>query len=146
MVEMVIKLEDETLLGPLKRVMKSLFGVTDVAVRKREKVRDGVYARLLSRLDELSKLEDNWDDDGALPMEKKVISNVKKFLEKTENGDLKEWTMFPDVNGTILLENNAGAVISIGNAEFSYTSPKSQGNRIRFTSSSLLKVIREING
>ncbi|MCR5455811.1 MAG: hypothetical protein K6F33_12560 [Bacteroidales bacterium] len=142
---MVIKLEDETLLEPLKRVMQSLFGVTDVAVHKEVKARDVIYSKLLARLDELSKLQNNWDDDGALPMEPEVVKNVKKMIEKSKNGDLNEWTIFPDINGTILLENQKDTVISIGNTEFSYTSPHSKGSRIKFTPSVLLKTIREIN-
>ena len=146
MVEMVISLEDETMLGTLKNILKSFSGIANITVHKKEKVRQEVYDRMVFRLDELAGLQANWDDDGALPIEKKVVSNVRKFLDKSQDVDLKDWAMFPDVNGTILLENQSGSVVSIGNLEFSYTSSNGNGRGIKYSPSSLLKTIRAING
>ena len=39
------------------------------------------YHKQKERLNELASLHDNWDDDGALPIESQVISNVKAVLE-----------------------------------------------------------------
>ena len=149
MVEMVIRLEDESMLAPLKRVIKSIAGIADVMVRKdtNVKAKGEVYARQLARINELAALQNNWDDDGALPIEKKVIKNVKQLLEQCEDSDLREWVIFPDVNGTILLENKSGdASISIGNTEFSYVSSNGNGANVKIRTDSLLKTIRKING
>ena len=149
MVEMVIRLEDESLLAPLKRVMKSLLGITHVEVRKNTAVatrlRDEVYHNQLARLEELSTLKANWDDDGALPIEPKTIKNVRRLIEMSDDEDLKKWIIFPDINGTILLEARTGdATISVGNSDFSYSSKNLKGSNKRMTIASLLTVMRQI--
>ena len=151
MVEMVIRLEDESLLGPLKRVMKSLLGITDVVVRRHaentvaDRERDKVYHLQLSRLNELACLKANWDDEGALPIEPKTIRNVKQLIERSDDSDLEKWVIFPDINGTILLESKSGnATISVGNRDFSYSSKKQKGSHKRLTIASLLNVMRQI--
>ena len=149
MVEMVIRLEDESMLAPLKRVIKSIAGIADVMVRKDVKTnaKGEVYARQLARVNELAALQKDWDDNGALPIEKKVIKNVKQLLEQSDDADLREWVIFPDVNGTVLMENKSGdASISIGNTEFSYVSNDGNGANVKIKSDSLLKTIRKING
>ena len=149
MVEMVIRLEDESMLAPLKRVIKSIAGIADVMVRKdvKTKAKGEVYARQLARVNELAALQNDWDDNGALPIEKKVVKNVKQLLEQCEEADLREWVIFPDINGTILLENKSGdASISIGNTEFSYVSNNGNGANVKIKNDSLLKTIRKING
>ena len=149
MVEMVIRLEDESLLAPLRRVIKSLSGIAEVLVRREVKLKakGEVYTRQLARINELAELEKDWDDNGALPIGKKVIKNLKQLLEKSEDSDLREWVIFPDINGTILLENKSGdATISVGNTEFSFVSKKIKGSNEKIKTDSLLKVIRKING
>jgi len=152
MVEMVIRLEDESLLAPLRRVMKSLLGITDVVVRRDvtsravSKEREAIYQQQLSRLDKLATLKADWDDEGALPIEPQTIMNVKRMIEQSDDTELKKWTIFPDVNGTILLESNSGdATVSIGNKDFSFTSSRLKGSRKRLTISSLLNVMRKIS-
>ena len=151
MIEMVIRLEDESLLAPLKRVMNSLLGITNVQVRRNvtdasvARVRDDVYQQQLTRLDELASLKANWDDDGALPLEPKAVKNIRQMIERSEDSDLKKWIIFPDINGTILLESKSGdATISVGNTDFSYTSPKAKGSHKRLSTASLLNVMRQI--
>lgn len=151
MVEMVIRLEDESLLAPLKRLMKSLLGITSVEVRRNvavafaKKVRDAVYQEQLDRLAELASLKANWDDDGALPIENEVIQNVEQLIEQSDDNDLKKWVLFPDINGTILLESKSGdASISIGNKEFSFAGSHLQGNNKKLSTASLLSVMRQI--
>lgn len=151
MVEMVIRLEDESLLGPLKRVMKSLLGITDVVVRRDvanlslARERDEIYRHQMSRLDELASLKANWDDDGALPIEPKTIKNVHQLIERSDDSDLEKWVIFPDINGTILLEAKSGdGTISVGTSDFSYFSKKLRGRQKRLTTASLLNVMRQI--
>ena len=151
MVEMVIKLEDESLLGPLKRVMKSLLGITDVVVRRDDtnlslaRERDEIYRHQMSRLDELACLKANWDDDGALPIEPKTIKNVHQLIERSDDSDLEKWVIFPDINGTILLEAKSGdGTISVGTNDFSYFSKNLKGKQRRLTTASLLNVMRQI--
>ena len=146
MVEMVIQLEDESLLTPLRRVIQSLSGITQVLVRKETKAKSETYIRHQARIEELCALKAGWDDDGAIPPEKQAINNVKRLLEKSEDGDLSQWVIFPDTNGTILLENKScDATISVGNKEFSYISQHHRGSHLTVTTAALLKTIRKIN-
>lgn len=147
MVEMVIKLEDESLLTPLRRVIQSLSGITQVLVRKDTQAKSEIYLRHQARIQELCSLKDDWDDEGAIPPEKQAISNIKRLLEKSNDSDLRQWVIFPDTNGTILLENKTcDATISIGCKEFSYISQHLRGSHEKATTANLLKIIRKING
>lgn len=80
----------------------------------------------LSRLEELMQLPDNWDGNGALPIEQAAYRNTRCAIlligEKTSD----TWKLFPNTNGTLLLTapGNKSASISIGNEQFSYFAMK----------------------
>ena len=84
-----------------------------------------------------------------MPLEKKAVTNVQKVLTKGLSADFRDWLLFPDDAGTLLLQSRDGfASISIGNNSFSYVYEKDgkiySGDKVRFSPSSVLDVLREI--
>lgn len=59
----------------------------------------------------------------ALPVSKSVISNTTTIIELLPSKILKEWVMFPNVNGTILLtikRKNLRSSFCIGTRDYSF--------------------------
>lgn len=108
----------------------------------------GDSLRLWNRTVELASLQANWDGAEAAPMEKKVVNNVQKVIKAGTASDFKDWLLFPDDNGTLLLQLRSGeACVSVGTASYSFVYKKGDdvrtGERVRFSPSSVLKVIRD---
>lgn len=78
--------------------------------------------RALNRLEELMQLKDNWDGNGALPIEQAAYQNAKCAIRLIGEKTSDAWNLFPNTNGTLLLTapGKASASISIGNEEFSF--------------------------
>lgn len=134
---------EQTLLKVLQYVRK-LAGKGDASLAL-----TGDALRLWKRTEELKSLKKSWDGADALPMEKKAISNFQKVLKYGVSADFRDWVLFPDEAGTLLLQSRDGkASISIGNNSYSYVFEKDgkihSGDRVRYTTSSLLDVIRKI--
>ena len=109
----------------------------------------GDALRLWNRTEELKALPNAWDGADGIPMEKKAVNNVQRLLKSGVSADFKDWVLFPDEAGTLLLQSRDGrASISIGNNSYSYVYEKNgkieQGNKVRFSPSSVLDVIRQI--
>ncbi len=108
----------------------------------------GDALRLWQRLEELKSLKKSWDGADAMPMEKKAIGNLQKVLKQGVSADFRNWVLFPDEAGTLLLQSRDGkSSISIGNNSYSYVYEKDGkiqvGDKVRFSASSLLDVIRK---
>lgn len=134
---------EQTLLKVLHYVRK-LAGKGDVSVAL-----TGDALRLWNRVEELKLLKKSWDGGDAIPIEKKVVLNMQKVLKQGVSADFRNWVLFPDEAGTLLLQSHDGkASISIGNNSYSYVFEKDgkiqSGDKIRFSTSSLLDVIRMI--
>ncbi len=109
----------------------------------------GDALRLWNRTAELAELHVGWDGADAMPMEKKSVRNMQRLILAGVSADFKDWVLFPDDNGTILMQSKDGtASISIGNNSYSYVYTKggkvSAKENMRFSTSSALKLIREI--
>lgn len=109
---------------------------------------NGDALRLWERLEELRMLNKSWDGADAMPMEKKAVVNLQKVLKQGVSADFRDWVLFPDEAGTLLLQSRDGkASISVGNNSYSYVYEKDgkilTGDKVRFTASSLLDVIRK---
>ena len=107
-------------------------------------------SKAFSCLDDLAMLEKNWDGEGALPISRKVLNNVKSVLLISNDEDWKEWMIGPDTNATIGLQSKAtGACVSIGDEEYSYYADvdgkELHGNHLKFTPDSFLQTLREIS-
>lgn len=110
----------------------------------------GDALRLWNRTEELRGLPQSWDGLGAMPVEKKVVVNMQKLIKQGVSADFQNWVLFPDDAGTLLLQARDGkASISIGTNSYSYVYDKNgkiySGDKVRFSPSSVLNVIRQIN-
>ena len=110
----------------------------------------GDALRLWNRTQVLSKLYRGWDGADAAPIETKTIANMQNILQKGVETDFCGWVLFPDDNGTLLLQlQNKNASISLGNNYFSYVFQNDKrfvsGENIKFSVSSFLNVIKKIN-
>ena len=110
----------------------------------------GNALRLWNRTTVLSRLYKGWDGAEANPIENKVIVNMQNVLKKGHDEDFADWVLFPDDNGTLLLQSqNKNASISLGNNLFSYVCQKDNdiisGENIRFSVSAFLNALKSIN-
>ena len=79
------------------------------------------YEQLHERLEQLSALEDGWDDEGAKAICGETLNNVRQVLENTPDADLEHWLMFPAVNGTVTFQHESlDALLSIGDSSYSF--------------------------
>ena len=131
----------------LLRVINYVRGITkseDVAVAL-----TGDSLRLWNRMHELSTLPAGWDGGDALPMQEKTVKNVQRLIKAGVNSDFKDWVLFPDDNGTVLMQSKNGeASISIGNNSYSFVYLKNgelkAGESVRFSPSAVLRTMRNI--
>jgi hypothetical protein len=118
----------------------------------KKNIRHGkAYHHQLERLNELASLQDNWDDDGAPPIERQVVSNVKEVLDISPESLLSKWVLFPDTNGTLIIKlKGMQASISIGIKSYSYSYKKEneahRANNCLFVASDVLELISAIIG
>ena len=68
----------------------------------------GDALRLWKRTLELAELTAGWDGAQALPMEKKALQNMQRLIKAGESTDFQQWVLFPDDNGTILMQSKDG--------------------------------------
>jgi hypothetical protein len=106
-------------------------------------------AKAYARLDHLAELEEDWDGEGALPISRQVLNNIKSVLLISGDEDWKEWMIGPEPNATLGLQSKAtDACISIGAEEYSYygeiKGKEYHGNHVAFTPSAFLETMREI--
>ncbi|MBQ6279387.1 MAG: hypothetical protein IJK68_06670 [Muribaculaceae bacterium] len=80
-------------------------------------------AKLQLKLDSISKLCQDWDGRGAVPIDPKSIENVKAIAEHQWNWNFKLWQIAPGVNGEIFINfksRNVLAGIVVGPDTYSY--------------------------
>ena len=131
----------------LLRVINYVRGIT-----KKENVvlaLNGDALRLWRRTEELAALTAGWDGAEAMPIQKKTVQNVKRLIKAGLSSDFREWVLFPDDNGTLLMQSKDGtASISIGNNSYSFAIMKDgtvrTGESIKFTPASVLKTLRSV--
>ncbi|MBR3713811.1 MAG: hypothetical protein IKO56_01065 [Alphaproteobacteria bacterium] len=110
----------------------------------------GNVDRLYQRLLQVSKLQQGWDGYNALPVNSQVIDNMHVVLDNCDSTQLQGWQIFPEINGTILLQNSVRrAGINLGDKTFSYFIIN--GNNVdgddskAFSVSLFLNVLNELN-
>ncbi len=106
-------------------------------------------AKAYARLDYLATLEKDWDGEGALPISRQVLNNVKNTLLISEDNDWKDWMIGPDTNATLGLQSKkTDACMSIGADDYSYYAvidgKEYYSNHVSFSPSSFLDVMRKI--
>ena len=90
-----------------------------VYLQLQAEVADENLGYMKRRLKEFSSLQPGWDGEDALPVLPEVSAFIGKLLHSCSSHELSEWSLFPNVNGTFLLQRN-NAAISIGKEEYSY--------------------------
>ena len=117
--------------------------------RLQSEIADENLINMKNRLVEFSKLKAGWDGYGeAIPISPKAIKNTEQILTACRPSTLTEWRVFPNVNGTILLELE-NAAISIGDDGFSYwfeADGKDFGEEyVNFSVDNVVTAIKKIN-
>ena len=103
---------------------------------------------LKDRVTEFSALSEGWDGEEAQPLLPEATENVKELLGACKSRDVADWSLFPNVNGTYLLQKQH-ALVSIGDKQFTYWAEadgKDIGEEyVPFSVNSVLEAIRSIN-
>ena len=119
-----------------------------VCLQLQAEVADENLGYMKRRLKEYADLQSGWDGEDAQPVLSEVLSFMSQLLHSCSSKELAEWALFPNVNGTFLLQRK-NAAISIGKNEYSYFAeaaflrcsrnvPFTFGNRAHSASSLLL--------
>lgn len=106
-------------------------------------------SKAYERLDYLATLENDWDGEGAMPISRQVLNNMKNVLLISKDKDLKNWMIGPDTNAALGLQSKlTDACISVGANEYSYYADingvECHGNHMAFTPSAFLNTMRAI--
>ena len=104
--------------------------------------------RLTRKLQQIETLENGWDGEDALPVNKDILEFMRQLFNRCKPSDLADWMLFPNVNGTLLLQKeNAG--ISIGKNEYTFfaeTENEDMGeDNVPLSIDAVLSTIKRIN-
>lgn len=105
---------------------------------------------MMESLRDLSALQQGWDGYNASPVSHQAIDNLFAVLGSCQDEDLLGWQAFPEINGSLLLQNNElRAGINLGDETFSYFvihgNSVTGGDNLSFTAPSFVSVLRRIN-
>ena len=107
-------------------------------------------SRVISRIDHLARLKNDWDGFGASSVLPSVITNIRSVILASKDVDWKDWTVSPNVNGTLFLQSTKYvSSLSLGEKEYSFFSKK-DGQRegkshIPFSVDGFLSMMRTLN-
>jgi hypothetical protein len=90
-----------------------------VYLQLQAEVADENLGYMKRRLKEFANLQLGWDGEDAQPVLPEITSFMDQLLRSCSGLELSDWALFPNVNGTFLLQRN-NAAISIGLNEYSY--------------------------
>lgn len=90
-----------------------------VYLQLQAEVADEHKGNMKRRLSEFAELNAGWDGENALPVVPEIVAFMRQLLRSCRSLSLADWSLFPNVNGTLLLQRTFAA-ISIGMEEFSY--------------------------
>ena len=122
----------------------SLIGVAPLALSVNNE-----KARIKVALDKMSYLKSGWDGMDALPIPKRILSNVTMLLFASDDFDWKGWSIEPNINGSIILRSETRlSGISLGAESFSYYVRKGKNiegeDNVDFTPEAVLSVMHAI--
>jgi hypothetical protein len=111
-------------------------------------VADENLGNMKRRIKEIENLQYGWDGENAMPVNRDTIEMIRQVLKKARPSDLSDWSVSPNVNGTILLELD-DAAISIASKEFSYYAERGErymeSEHQKCSVDALIETIRRIN-
>lgn len=150
MTELVIQIDNNALLPSLKKVITSLKGVKNAMLAKSQPAVSPTAVRLLNDLATFQSYKKGWDGEEASPLSQKTAKHFLQLLGKSSDEDLQDWNIFPEKNGTLILENEKqNAQINLADKEFSYFKDYNgslQGaSHIKYSVKALSQVIHDIN-
>ena len=90
-----------------------------VYLQLQTEVADENLGYMKRRLKEFADLQPGWDGEDAQPVLPDVTTFVGELLRSCNSLELADWSLFPNVNGTLLLQHK-NAAVSIGKEEYSY--------------------------
>ena len=105
---------------------------------------------VIARIAHLAKLKNDWDGCGASRILPNVVSNIRAVVLSSKDADWSDWTISPNVNGTLFLQSTKYvSSLSLGEKEFSFFTMKG-GQRegkshIPFSAGSFLAAMRKLN-
>ena len=115
-----------------------------ICVSNRESLKYSGNIEAIQIVDDLKKLEDNWDHDGALAPDSETISRVKQLVADLDKLDFVVFDVYPGPNGdiSITLKNNDKEVDIIiypskFNSQLVRTSDTEPGKQVVFTRENL---------
>ena len=94
--------------------------------------------------------QDNWDGEGAKPINDKVYHNALSVIKKCKPQSLAKWEISLNNNGSLYFSGiNNDAMINLGNYTFSYYvkingTKLSSSNSEKFTAKALINVLELI--
>ena len=111
---------------------------------------DDEKSRIKVALDKLSYLKSGWDGLDALPVCAEAVSNVLQLLAVSENKDWQDWTIEPNINGTLTLRTRSHtSAISLGSDSFSFFVKEGKSitgkDNIPFTAEAVVKFMKSLN-
>ncbi len=72
------------------------------------KINNMINSRILSRLNHISTLPQNWDEEDADPISLEAIEEAKIILKELEPHNLQEEFIVPGKNGEVIIEYGTG--------------------------------------
>lgn len=108
------------------------------------------YFSILEKLKVYQSYTKGWDGAEASPLTEKVVANFSHLLEVVDKELLKDLTIYPETNGTLLIDSTKReAGINLGDDNFSYymidEDQVSGQNSIPFSVAAITKVLSHIN-
>ena len=104
----------------VRRLNQSL-AIPSVPSESDDAASQAAYYAILKKFNKYRSYQKGWDGEDASPLTSKVIENFCLVLENVDKGLLKNLTIFPETNGTLLIESRIReAGINLGDTSFSY--------------------------
>lgn len=107
-------------------------------------------SRAIARINHLANLREDWDGCGASRILPSVVSNIRSVVLSSKDTDWIDWTISPNVNGTLFLQSTKHvSSLSLGEHEYSFFTKK-DGQRegsshIPFSVAGFLSTMRTLN-
>ena len=129
----------------LKKSLSAKRGTDSVVSDEAQKA----YVMMIDKLKAYKAYPAGWDGENAVPLTNHVVENFSQVLEAIDKQLLIGMTIFPETNGTLLIDcTDKEAGISLGNEKFSYYEIKdgqvTGENDIDFSVNAFTQVIKKI--
>ena len=138
----------DAVMGYLHSIPISYETKKSVYQQLRIEILDSHIQTMKDRLKQIAALKKGWDGYDGIAIKKATIDNFATFLDVCSPSDVSDWSLFPNTNGTLLLEQK-NAAISISSKAFSYYAELPgkymEAENQTYTLQSILETVRAIN-